>query len=258
MKIAIVGYGKMGRMVEAAALERKHEIAATIDVIDNGAGIKVSSAEDLLNAVKKSGADGVIEFSSPDAVESNLRALLQTKIPVVSGTTGKEEINENLARFASECGGVALRSSNFSIGVNTFYKIVEAAAALMSECDGYDVAIWEAHHNQKADSPSGTALELARRIERQIKAKTEIQTDAFHQRPKPNQIHVSSTRIGSTPGTHTVFFDSKADTIEITHRARSREGFAIGAVVTLERLIEQLKSGKIKPGRLCKMDDLFH
>ena len=151
-----------------------------------------------------------------------------------------------------------MTAGNFSIGVNMFYKIVEEAAKIMAEYKDYDVATWELHHNQKADSPSGTALEIARRVQLGYKNKTEIVTDAFHERPSANQLHVSSTRCGNVPGTHKVFFDGTADTIELTHTARSREGFAVGAVDALAKRDAALKSGKVKRGALYGWDDLYN
>ena len=150
-----------------------------------------------------------------------------------------------------------MRSANFSVGVNMFYRIVEEAARLMNGYPEYDVATWEAHHVRKADSPSGTALEIARRIMNVSSTKTEQVVDAFHQKPQDHQLHVSSTRSGPVPGTHTVFFDSPADTIELTHRARSREGFASGAVQAIVRLKEALDSGRLAPGAIYGMEDLF-
>jgi 4-hydroxy-tetrahydrodipicolinate reductase len=150
-----------------------------------------------------------------------------------------------------------MTAGNMSIGVNMFYRIVEEAAKIMSQFSDYDVAVWELHHNQKADSPSGTALEIARHIQEGYKNKTEIVTDAFHERPAANQLHVSSTRCGNVPGTHKVFFDGTADTIEITHTARSREGFAVGAVNCLEKLDNALKTGKLSKGGLYNWEDLF-
>lgn len=138
-----------------------------------------------------------------------------------------------------------------------FYKIVEEAVKIMKEYDDYDIATWEMHHNQKADSPSGTALEIARRIMAIDTKRTKIEVDAFHERPEKNVLHVSSTRCGSVPGTHTVFFDSSADTIELTHRARSREGFALGSVIALENLCKKLKTGELKAGALYSMEDVF-
>ncbi|WP_191016080.1 4-hydroxy-tetrahydrodipicolinate reductase [Treponema zioleckii] len=259
MKIALVGYGKMGHMIETAAKSLGHEVVVTVDVAAKDASALVSAGDyaAVAEAVKKSGAEGVIEFSHPSAVIGNLNALIPLGIPVVVGTTGWAKNEAEISSLLEKTNGVAMRSSNFSIGVNTFYKIVEEAAKLLSEYSEYDVAVWEAHHNQKADSPSGTALEIARRVMKGNSSKTEMVFDAFHERPKANELHVSSTRIGSVPGTHTVFFDSPADSIELTHRARSREGFARGSVVALEKLVAKLASGELSRGKLYGMEDLF-
>ena len=259
MKIALVGYGKMGHMIHDCAKAMGHEIVATIDVLSEDATNIVKSGDGaaVAEAVKKSGADGVIEFSHPTAVLGNLKALIPLGIPLVCGTTGWAKSEDEIAALCASSNGTCMRSSNFSIGVNMFYKIVEEAAKLMAEYSDYDVAVWEANHNQKADSPSGTALEVARRVMLGNKSKTEMVFDAFHERPKANELHVSSTRVGFVPGTHTVFFDSPADSIELTHRARSREGFARGSVVALEKLLSKLADGSLSRGKLYGMADLF-
>ena len=176
---------------------------------------------------------------------------------LVVGTTGWNDKKDEVNKFAADCGGVIMTSANFSIGVNMFYKIVAEAAKIMSEFSEYDVATWEAHHNQKADSPSGTAIEIAKRIMENNPNKTQMVVDAFHERPAANELHVSSTRCGNIPGTHKVFFDSNADTIELTHTARSREGFANGAVKALEKLSSAVKTGILTKGKLYGMEDLF-
>lgn len=259
MKIALVGYGKMGHMIEAAAKAAGHEVVATVDVAAKDASVLVPAGDGnaVAEAVKKSGAEGVIEFSHPTAVIGNLNALIPLGLPVVVGTTGWAKSEKEIEALLEKTNGVAMRSSNFSIGVNMFYKIVEEAAKIMSEYSEYDVAVWEAHHNQKADSPSGTALEVARRVMLGNKTKTEMVIDAFHERPKTNELHVSSTRVGFVPGIHKVFFDSPADTIELTHTARSREGFARGSVVALEKLCAKVSSGELSRGKLYGMEDLF-
>ena len=259
MKIALVGYGKMGHMIESVAKSMGHEVVATVDVAAKDATNLVASGNGaaVANAVKASGAEGVIEFSHPTAVLGNLSALIPLGIPVVCGTTGWAKSESEIESLCASSKGTCMRSSNFSIGVNMFYKIVEEAAKIMAEYSEYDVAVWEAHHNQKADSPSGTALEVARRVMSGNKSKTEMVFDAFHEKPKANELHVSSTRVGFVPGTHTVFFDSPADSIELTHRARSREGFARGSVVALEKLAAKLKSGELAAGKLYGMSDLF-
>ncbi len=259
MKIAFVGYGKMGHMMEQCAKRMGHEIAVTIDVVAEDAMVKIASGdtEALVRAVKSSGADGIIEFTHPSAVIENVKALLPLGLPIVVGTTGWNDKHAEIDAYASEVGGTLMTAGNFSIGVNMFYKIVEEASKIMADYSQYDVAVWEMHHNQKADSPSGTALEIARRVMLGETTKTEIVTDAFEERPKANQLHVSSTRCGNVPGTHKVFFDGTADTIELVHTARSREGFAEGAVKSLEKLDSAIKTGKLRKGRLYGWDDLF-
>ena len=259
MKIALVGYGKMGHMIEQCAKRAGHEVVATIDTFAEDASNKVPAedAEAVARAVKSSGAEGVIEFTHPTSVIANVKALLPLGLPLVVGTTGWNDKHAEIAEYAKKVGGTVMTAGNFSIGVNMFYKIVEEAAKIMAEYSDYDVAVWEAHHNQKADSPSGTALEVARRIMLGNKSKTEIVTDAYHERPAANQLHVSSTRVGNVPGTHKVFFDGTADTIELTHTARSREGFAVGAVESLAKLDAALKTGKLSKGNLYGWDDLF-
>ena len=259
MKIALVGYGKMGHMIEQCALSDGHEVVVTIDTMADDARVKVAAGDGaaVARAVKSSGAEGIIEFTHPSAVIENIKALLPLGLPLVVGTTGWNDKREEIAKYANEVGGTIMTAGNFSIGVNMFYKIVEEAAKIMSDDSEYDVATWEAHHNQKADSPSGTALEIARRVMLGNKNKTEMVFDAFHERPKANQLHVSSTRCGNIPGTHKVFFDGTADTIELTHTARSREGFAVGAVKSLAKLNSALKSGKLAKGNLYGWDDLF-
>ena len=259
MKIALVGYGKMGHMIETCAKSLGHEVVATVDVVSEDASVKVPAGDydAVARAVKSSGAEGVIEFSHPTAVMGNIKALLPLGLPIVVGTTGWNDKQNEVNKMAGECGGVIMTSSNFSIGVNMLYKIIAEAVKIMEPWSEYDIATWEAHHNQKADSPSGTALTIAETILANTKKKDTIVTDAFHERPKANELHVSSTRCGHIPGTHTVMFDSVADTIEITHTARSREGFAMGAVHALERLSDGVKTGKLVKGKLYGMKDLF-
>ena len=203
MKIALVGYGKMGHMIEQCALRDGHEVVATIDTVAPDASVKVAAGDtdSIVRAVKSSGAEGIIEFTHPSVVVANVKALLPLGLPLVVGTTGWNDKHVEIAEYASQVGGTLMTAGNFSIGVNMFYKIVEEAAKIMADYNDYDVATWEAHHNQKADSPSGTALEIARRVMLGNKNKTEIVTDAFHERPKANQLHVSSTRCGNIPGT---------------------------------------------------------
>ena len=259
MKIALVGYGRMGHMIKDAAVRCGDEVVVTVDVAASDADVRISAGdgESTARAVKSSGAEGIIEFSHPTAVMGNIKALLPLGLPLVVGTTGWDDSEKEVAALAAACGGTIMHSSNFSIGVNVFYRIVEEAVKLLQPYSEYDTAVWEMHHDQKVDSPSGTAIEIAHRIMENNHSKTEIVTDAFHDKPQSNQLHVSSTRCGSVPGTHTVFFDGPADTIELTHRTRNREGLALGAVHSLELLSAALKTGRLQKGHLYGMSDLF-
>ncbi len=257
MKIALVGYGKMGHMIEALAKKRGNTIVATIDSYAQDATVKTADPVQIAEAVKQSGAEGVIEFTHPDAVLGNIQSLLPLGKPLVVGTTGWNAHIDKVADWAKQNNCSLFYAANYSIGVNLFYRIIEEASKLISDYDEYDTAVWEAHHAQKVDSPSGTALEIARRIMATNFKKTKIVTDAFHAKPLPNELHVSSTRLGSVPGTHTVYFDSNADTITLTHTARSREGFALGAVRAMEWLFEGIEKGSLSKGQLYTMSDLL-
>jgi 4-hydroxy-tetrahydrodipicolinate reductase len=257
MKIALVGYGKMGHILEKAAISLGHQIVATIDPFAPDASVKVTKANEIAEAVQVSGAEGIIEFTHPKAVVENIKALVPLKLPLVVGTTGWYDNLDQIKAIVKKENSALFYSPNYSIGVNMFYKMVEHAASLMAQYEEYDCAVWEAHHNQKADSPSGTAISVAKAVMAGNPAKTEMVFDAFHQMPKPYQLHVSSTRCGFIPGTHKVFFDSPADTIEITHTARSREGFALGAVRCLNWLRAGISDGFLTAGNVYTMKDFL-
>lgn len=256
MKIALVGYGQMGHMLRSVAEKRGHEVVITVDPIAKDADFKPANAEDAANKIKEVGAEAIIEFSHPSVVLDNINALLPLKLPLVIGTTGWNDKIEEIRSKSKEIGSYIFQAANYSIGVNLFYKIVEEATKLVANYNEYDCAIWEAHHTKKADSPSGTALVIAEKVLAQMKSKTEIVTDAFHERPKKEQLHVSSTRVGSVPGTHTVYFDSDFDTIELTHTVRSREGLAVGAVRAAEWLENQISKNNLECG-MYSMDDIM-
>jgi 4-hydroxy-tetrahydrodipicolinate reductase len=212
MKIAIVGYGKMGRMVERVALSRKHEIVARFDV-DNNAGGAGLTAESL------AGVDAAIEFSTPDTVLDNVKRLVALRVPTVVGTTGWYDRLDQVRDLVKATDAALVYGANFSIGVNLFYRIVQNAAQMFSHYAQYDPYLLEAHHRFKKDAPSGTALVIADRIR-----------ESYGDRA-PQAVAI---RAGHIPGTHEVGFDSDADTITLTHTARSREGFAAGAVLAAE------------------------
>jgi len=209
MKIALIGYGKMGQMIEKAALARGHTIIARMTS-------KQWDMESLLNA------DICMEFTHPECVLENVKRISELKKEVVIGTTGWDNQMELVRSIIEEHQIGALYSPNFSIGVNLLLEILAHASKVMNAFEEYDVAGIDMHHNRKKDSPSGTSLRIARTIEENME--------------RIDKVPFSSIRIGSIPGTHTVLFDSPYDTISITHEARSREGFAEGAVQAAEWL----------------------
>lgn len=231
LKIALVGYGRMGQEIETILVERGHAVAARFDTQ------AMPGVDTLLSPEKLAGLDGVIEFSLPGAVAANAAVYAQAGVSVVLGTTGWEKDRDTVRALVEKAGTAYLYGSNFSVGVHLFYRLTAKLAALVDGQDQYDIAIHEFHHNKKADSPSGTALSAAEHVLAHCSRKTAIQADALRDRPiRPEELHVSSTRLGSIPGTHTVFADSLADSIEITHTVRSRRGLALGSVLAMEWL----------------------
>lgn len=214
MNIALVGYGKMGRMIEQVATARGHRIAARFD-IDNNANGEGLTAEALR------GVDVAIEFSTPETVIENVRRLVSLSVPVVVGTTGWYERLGEIEQLVADRNGSLVYSPNFALGVNLFFRIVREAAQLLAQFPEFDPFLIEQHHRMKKDAPSGTALKLAEQMRQSYGSRT------------PAAV---SVRAGSIPGTHEVGFDSPAETIVLTHTARNREGFAGGAVLAAEKL----------------------
>jgi len=228
MKIAIIGYGNMGKTLERVAKQRGHEIVAKIDPYNPEAAQK----ELTFDAVKD--ADVCIDFTNQNCVMENIWKICSFKKNIVVGTTGwYDKIND--ARAAAEQNGVGLiYASNFSIGMNIFFRLVENASKIINLFDSYDVAGIECHHNKKVDSPSGTAKKLSEIIVGSVKRKDRIVYDLGNRKIEPNELQFASLRCGAVPGTHKIIFDSDADTIELLHCARNREGFALGAVMAAE------------------------
>jgi 4-hydroxy-tetrahydrodipicolinate reductase len=215
MKIALFGYGKMGKMIAQIALERGHTIAAKIDVDTP--------------SVDYSGMDVAMDFSSPDAAFENIKGCLEHGIPVISGTTGWLDSYEKAVAICKEHKGAFIYASNFSLGVNVFFELNTYLAGMMHSLPQYRAEIEEIHHTQKVDAPSGTAITLAEGII----GKSAYRAWALNG-GEENKIPVYSKREGEVPGTHTITYRSEIDTIEIKHTAHSREGFALGAVVAAE------------------------
>lgn len=230
MKILLVGYGRMGREVENVLLQRGHSVAGTVDPLQKGCSHSLS--DELLDS-----CDCVLEFSLADAVIPNARKYAERQKPAVVGTTGWEKELDILRGIVTEKNGTCLYGSNFSIGAHILLHLTGYAVTLMNANPEYDIWVHETHHNRKADSPSGTALMLAETILRNTQLKTRIYSETLHRQPKPEELHVSSSRGGSVPGIHTVTLDSPADSIVIEHSARNRSGLAVGAVKAAEWLV---------------------
>lgn len=218
----------MGREIEAAALQRGHTISHIVDA-DN---------RHLLGTLSPADTDAAIEFTQPTAVADNLRMLLPTGVPVVVGTTGWQAQEAELRALTEQHQTALVHASNFSLGVNIFFRLNEELARLMNPYPQYDPFIEDRHHNQKKDSPSGTALSLAQQLLEQLDRKTAL-ADAgqlAHRAPAAHELSISAVRSGTIVGTHTVGYSSAEDLITITHEAHSRRGFALGSVIAAERV----------------------
>lgn len=235
MKILLLGYGKMGKTIEKIALERGHTIVGRIDL----------SNRDEMDALKTADVDVAIEFSSPEAAFENITYCLKKGWPVVSGTTGWLEHRSEIERICKEQNGAFFYASNYSIGVNLFFRLNRQLARLM-DGHAYQSSMTEIHHIHKLDAPSGTAITLAEGIIAETEA-----LDGWKLAPDEEEgyLQITALREGEVPGTHLVRYESEVDTIEITHTAHNRAGFALGAVISAEWL----------PGRegVFGMDDLL-
>ena len=228
MKIAITGYGKMGKEIEKIAVARGMTVQSIIDPAEKNAAYREITGESMKNV------DVCIDFSTPASVMENIRKAAKHGCNIVVGTTGWYGSIEEVKKIVKESKIGLIYAANFSIGVNVFFRIVENASKMMDKIDAYDVFGYELHHNKKLDSPSGTAKTLAETVVKSMKRKNKIVYDIVDRKIEPNELHFASVRSGSIPGTHVVGFDSSADTIELKHTARNREGFALGAVMAAE------------------------
>jgi 4-hydroxy-tetrahydrodipicolinate reductase len=222
----------MGREIDAVLSERDHSVVARIDPSGVGDAGSVS-AESLADA------EVAIEFSAAGAVLDNARVYAAQGVSAVVGTTGWESDGAQVSELVETAGIGYLVGANFSIGANLFFALAEEAARLVDAFPDYDVLVREMHHRHKKDSPSGTALTLGNRLLSRLARKTEIVSDRLDRAIEPHELHVSSTRGGAVPGVHEVLLDSAADTIEIRHSARSRAGFALGAVLGAEWVVNR-------------------
>jgi 4-hydroxy-tetrahydrodipicolinate reductase len=218
MKIALLGYGKMGKIIERIALDRGHEIVG-----------RISSSNQ--HELKNLQADVAIEFSNPEAAYTNVKFCIEHNIPVVCGTTGWLNRKPELEKLTRNCNAAFFYASNFSVGVNIFFRLNEYLARMMNAHNEYNVQLDEVHHTEKKDAPSGTAISLAEGIMKHLERKKKWVNQPTN---NESEIAISSFRIDQVPGTHLVKYVSEIDDLEIRHIAHSREGFARGAVMVAE------------------------
>ncbi|MFT4545739.1 MAG: 4-hydroxy-tetrahydrodipicolinate reductase [Bacteroidia bacterium] len=237
MKIALSGYGKMGKEIEKIALERGHEIVVKFNDPDDWTGKENKLSE----------ADVVIEFSMPQSVVSNIFKCFDAEVPVVVGTTGWFGQLEHVKEVCRKHNRSILYASNFSIGVNLFFEANKQLAKLLNEHEAYEVSLEETHHTEKLDSPSGTAITLANNIINNLDRKDVWKNEKT---AKDYELDIISHRLENVPGTHSVKYESDIDSIELIHTAKSRVGFAKGAVLAAEWLAD--KKGVFTMGDLLK------
>ncbi len=215
-KIAIIGYGRMGKEVEYLARESNFQIVEIFDI------------DKPINPKRSYDFDVAIDFTTPSSVVNNVELLASMGKNIVVGTTGWYEKTDEIKRIVEKYDIGLVWGSNFSVGMNIFFKITEYASKLFNKLDNYDPFLFESHHNQKQDSPSGTALSLAEILIQNIDRKEKINTNNVNL--QPSELSVASSRGGYIPGTHQINFDSVSDTIQLSHIARNRSGFASGAL----------------------------
>ncbi|MDX5339175.1 MAG: 4-hydroxy-tetrahydrodipicolinate reductase [Cyclobacteriaceae bacterium] len=223
MNILLLGYGKMGKIIGQIAESRGHHLAGKIN-LDNLSELEM---------IDPSHVDVVIEFSQPESAVANISWAIERGIPVVSGTTGWLEHRSAIDNLTREKSGAFFYASNYSIGVNIFFKVNEFLAKLINETSGYEVAVEEIHHTEKKDAPSGTAITLAEGIIENLKSKSKWHLTG-QVSENEQSIPITSKRIDPAPGTHIITYSSEIDTLEISHTAHSRQGFALGAVLVAE------------------------
>ena len=220
MKIALLGYGRMGKEIEKIAISRGHEIVIKKDVDDE---IEITLA------------DVAIDFSVPNSAFNNISNCLNNNVPIISGTTGWLENYKDAVALCKEKKGAFIYASNYSLGVNIFFELNKQLAKMMDTIEGYNISMEEIHHTLKLDAPSGTAITLAEGIiENSFKNNWEL-----GEKTSEENIAIVAKRIPDVPGTHTILYESEVDTIEIKHTAHSRKGFALGAVIAAEWIADK-------------------
>jgi len=221
MRIALIGYGKMGKAIEEIALQRGHEVVIKIDQPNLHEFTKENMAK----------AEAAIEFTSPHTAYNNVKSCIDFGVPIVCGSTGWTEQLDEMKKFCSQKNGSLIYSSNFSVGVNIFFEVNKKLAALMAPHNEYEVILEETHHTQKKDAPSGTAISLAEQVLEHVKRKKKWVNELSD---NTEDLEIISQRIDPAPGTHSIKYSSVIDDIEIIHTAHNRQGFATGAVLAAE------------------------
>lgn len=235
MNILLIGYGKMGKTIESLAVKKGHRIAGIIDIHNQ-------------EEIKQVEADVAIEFSRPEAAYENVKHCIERKLPVVCGTTGWLEKKKEIEAICQQQQGTFFYASNFSVGVNIFFKVNVHLAKIMNSFTSYNVSVDEIHHTQKKDAPSGTAITIAEDILKNLQRKNSW---INRNEENPDQLSIVSHRVDPAPGTHTVKYSSIIDDIEIKHTAHTREGFALGAIEVANWIVQEKKQG------LLNMDDFL-
>ena len=239
MNVVLTGFGKMGREIYSVLEERGHNVVGVIDPFSLDKKVTAKSIEEA--SFEK--ADVVIDFSSPDNAVENIKKYMDISIPCVMGTTGWLERLNEVEEYGKERDVRVMYSGNYSIGVALFLKLVKKAGELYGKVSGYDASINEIHHTEKKDSPSGTALMVAEALLDTMPGKEKILIGNSEGKIEKESLQITSMRVGKTPGVHSVVIDSAQDTITLTHTARSRSGFALGAVMASEWIIGTEKRG---------------
>lgn len=248
MNYAIVGMGRMGRAIDAAARERGHRRVSAIDPATRARGIRRS-----IEPGRLVGVDVAFEFTVPASAEANVVALLEAGVPVVCGTTGWKP-GRAVRRASRDGSAAAVVAPNFSVGMNLFYRIVRDASRRYGAIGLHRPYVWEHHHDGKVDAPGGTAMALAETVRRADPRGPDVVAGAFEGRLPDGAVHVAALRAGFEPGTHVVGFDGPHDAVRLEHRARGREGFATGAVLAAEWLTSERRDGIHGFGKV--LDDL--
>ncbi len=244
MQIGIVGYGRMGKMIRQKALEKGHQVTA---VVDPSSDAQEVTARGISPAILP--LDVVIDFTYPETLVENVKLYGELKVPAVIGTTGWYDRLSEVAMIVKQAGTGLIWSGNFSLGVNIYFQLIKVAASLMDRFEHYDVMVNETHHRNKLDCPSGTAEMIGVILLDALSRKNRIVTGNPEKALSEDDLHISSIRGGAIPGIHRVVFDSEVDTISIEHSVRNRSGFAEGALLAAEWIIN--KKG------LYNIDDLM-